>query len=328
MSIVIPARNEEKNLGLCLDSLVRQQGVSFEIFVVDDQSTDGTAAVAKQFPAVRLIPAAPLPTGWTGKANAIQTAVPFTHGRWLLFTDADTVHLPGSLARALEEAKENRVCMLSYSPRQTTGSFWEKAVQPVVFAELAREFSYEEVSRPDSPKAAANGQYLLVAREAYEAVGGHALVKGSLLEDVELARALKQVGKIRFRYAPDAVSTRMYRGLDELVAGWTKNAAVLFASPGKLAGLRAMEAVVLWFGPLVVLFLFLRGSWVWGGLVGVVVLACGVAYFNRLRRAGWGAREAAVSLVGLPIFVYLLIRSVVAHRVRRKAEWKGRSYPT
>jgi glycosyltransferase involved in cell wall biosynthesis len=328
ISIIIPARNEERNLGPCLESLVPQQGVTFEIFVVDDHSTDGTAAVARQFPAVHLIPAAPLPPDWTGKANAIQTAIPLTRGRWLLFTDADTVHLPGSLARAVAEAKQYGVSLLSYSPLQATGSFWERAVQPVIFGELAREFSYDEVSRPESPQAAANGQYILVAREPYEAVGGHARVKGSLLEDVELARAIKQVGKLRFRYAPDAVSARMYRGWSELVAGWTKNVALLFPSPIKLAALRALESTLLLAGPFAALILFWWGHLVWGGLLSLVVLASGFSYANRLRRAGWHAKDVAFSVLGLPIFAYLLIRSVVAHRVRGKAQWKGRNYPT
>jgi hypothetical protein len=328
ISIVIPARNEEANLGPCLESLVQQQGVTFEIFVVDDHSTDATAAVAKQFPAVRLIPAAPLPPGWTGKANAIQTAVPLTRGPWLLFTDADTIHLPGSLARALAEAKQYGVSLLSYSPSQATGSFWEKAVQPVIFAELASEFSYEKVSRADSPHAAANGQYILVARDAYEAVGGHTRVKDSLLEDVGLARAVKQVGKLRFRYAPDAVSARMYRGLSELVAGWTKNAALLFPSPIKLAALRTLESIVFLAGPFAALILFLGSHWFRGGLLSLVVAGSGFGYANRLKRAGWTAKDTASGMFGLPIFAYLLVRSVVAHRVRRKTEWKGRSYPT
>ncbi len=328
VSIIIPARNEEANLGACLESLVQQQGVTFEIFVVDDHSTDATAAVAKQFPNVRLISAAPLPPDWTGKASAIQTAIPLTRGRWFLFTDADTVHSPGSLARSVAEAKQFGVFLLSYSPLQATGSFWEKAVQPVIFAELAREFSYDEVSQTDSPQAAANGQYILVTREAYEAVGGHARVKGSLLEDVELARAIKQVGKLRFRYGPDAVSARMYRGFGDMIAGWTKNAALLFPSPIKLAALRTLESVLLLAGPVAALILFLTSHWLCGGLLSLVVVASSLVYANRLIRAGWPAKAATLSVLGLPIFAYLLIRSVVAHRVHGKAEWKGRTYPT
>jgi cellulose synthase/poly-beta-1,6-N-acetylglucosamine synthase-like glycosyltransferase len=284
--------------------------------------------VAQQFPAVRLISAAPLLPGWTGKANAIQTAVPRTRGDWFLFTDADTVHHPGSLARALAEAKEYGVSMLSYSPRQIVGSFWERAIQPVIFAELAREFRYDEINRADSPKAAANGQYILVSREAYEAIGGHTRVKSSLLEDVELARAIKQIARLRFRYAPDAVSTRMYRGLSEVIAGWTKNAAILFPSPARLALLRTIESLLLFGGPLAALFFLLKSQWLPAGLLILAVIAVAYGYATRLMRAGWHLEDAATGTLGLPMFAYLLIRSVLAHRVRRKAEWKGRSYPT
>src|SRR5262249_28701817 len=153
-----------------------------------------------------------LPAGWTGKNNAVVAGAGVGRGEWLLFTDADTVHLPGSLARAVAEAKEHGADMLSYSPEQITKTFWEMAVMPVVFAELARAFPPRVVSDPASPIAAANGQYILIRREAYEAVGGHRRVAECLLEDVALAHAVKGAGRvIRFRYAADAVRTRMYR---------------------------------------------------------------------------------------------------------------------
>jgi GT2 family glycosyltransferase len=139
----------------------------------------------------------------------------------VLFTDADTVHLPGSLARALAEAKEHGAELLSYSPEQIAVTFWELATLPVIFAELARQYPPAKVSDPASPIAAANGQYILVSRKAYEAVGGHEAIATKLLEDVALARAVKDSGRgIRFRYAADAVRTRMYRNFRQ-PRGWT-----------------------------------------------------------------------------------------------------------
>src|SRR5262249_42313649 len=149
---------------------------------------------------------------------------------------ADTVHLPGSLARALAEAKENGAALLSYSPEQIVKTFWEMSTLPVIFAELTRKFPPSQVSDPASPVAAANGQFILVSREAYDAVGGHAAVAKDVLEDVALARAVKLSGrKIYFRYAADAVRTRMYRNFTQLREGWTKNLALLFPNPGWLA---------------------------------------------------------------------------------------------
>src|SRR5579871_758845 len=211
VSVIIPARNEEASLGACLESLTAQTGVKFEIIVVDDHSTDRTKEIACSFPEVRVIEAGPLPSGWTGKNNAVTTGASLARGEWLLFTDADTVHLPGSLARALAEARENHVDLLSYSPEQIAVTFWEIAVLPVVFAELARQYPLAKVGDPNTPDAAANGQYFLIRRHVYESVGGHAAVAADILEDVALARAVKGSGrKIRFRYGADAVRTRMY----------------------------------------------------------------------------------------------------------------------
>src|SRR5258706_6812657 len=139
VSIIVPARNEEVCLGDCLASLVAQTGVAFEIIVVDDQSTDRTRAIAESFASVRIVSPGPLPTDWTGKNNALVAGVKEARGEWLLFTDADTVHLPGSLAPALAEARENRAGVLSYLPEQIAGTFWGLAKLPVGFAELARE---------------------------------------------------------------------------------------------------------------------------------------------------------------------------------------------
>ena len=181
---------------------------------------------------MRVIEAGPLPAGWTGKNNAVTAGAKAARGEWLLFTDADTIHLPGSLARSLEEAKRQGAALLSYSPEQIVKSFWEKAVMPVIFADLAASFRPSQVSNPNSPAAAANGQYILITREAYDAVGGHAAIAGNLLEDVALARAVKRSGrKIFFRYGGDAVRTRMYRSFAQLREGWTKNLALLFPHP-------------------------------------------------------------------------------------------------
>src|ERR1700687_2590204 len=157
VSVLIPARNEEACLGDCLQSLVSQAGVPFEIIVVDAHSTDRTREIAQSFPGVRVIEAGPLPQGWIGKNNAVTAGARDARGQWLLFTDADTVHLPSSLARALAEAKARQVDLLSYSPEQIVESFWEKAVMPVIFAELASAYRPSAVRGPKSSAAAANG---------------------------------------------------------------------------------------------------------------------------------------------------------------------------
>src|SRR5512135_959127 len=176
VSVIVPARNEEAGLGACLESLLGQAGVDHEIIVVDDGSSDRTREIAQSFPEVRVTVAPPLPAGCSGKCNAAQRGAELARAPWLLFTDADTVHQPGSLARALAEAQEHGVALLSYSPRQEVRGLWERAVMPLVFSDLAAVYRPKQVCDPSSPLAAANGQYLLIAREAYDAVGGHAAV--------------------------------------------------------------------------------------------------------------------------------------------------------
>lgn len=262
VSVIVPARNEEACLGTCLESLLAQsggkviskvdadrlpllvsgEGVQYEIIVVDDSSTDRTRAIAAAFDLVRTISADPPAAGWTGKANACLTGARAARGRWLLFTDADTFHKPGSLARSLAEAQKHGADLLSYSPEQEVRSFAEKALMPLVFAELARTYKPKRICDPACPDAAANGQFLLIHRDAYDAVGGHAAVAGDLLEDVALARLVKRSGRrLRFRYGGDAVRTRMYRSFGQLLEGWTKNLVLLFPSAGRLAVLRGME---------------------------------------------------------------------------------------
>ena len=242
MSVIVPARNEEACLGACLDSLLTQTGVDFEIIAVDDQSSDRTREIATSRPGVRVIEAGPLAEGCSGKCNAAQSGADIARGQWLLFTDADTVHLPGSLERSLCEAREHQAALLSYSPAQEVHGLVENAVMPVIYAELATTYRPKEVCDPASPVAAANGQYLLITRAAYDAAGGHAAFSHTLLEDVALAKAVKRSGgKLRFRFGGDAVRTRMYRTWRDLRDGWTKNLALLFPRTLRLAALRGIE---------------------------------------------------------------------------------------
>src|SRR5579863_8812536 len=322
VSVIIPARNEEACLGGCLESLVAQTGVAFEIVVVDDHSTDRTREIATSFPNVRVTEAGPLPGGWTGKNNAVTTGARQARGQWLLFTDADTIHLPGSLARALAEAEQNGAQMLSYSPEQIAASFWEMAVLPVVFAELARQYPPSKVSDPNSALAAANGQYILIRRDAYYAVGGHAAVAADILEDVALARAVKASGrKIRFRYAADAVRARMYRNFAQLREGWTKNLALLFPNLGRLA----LKTLLLWliWASLWMVAVFANIGRAWWNVADVAVF---VLLAVRLRRSNfkWD-RTVLGAIFGMPMFAYLLLRSRRAH-AQGNVSWKGRSY--
>jgi glycosyltransferase involved in cell wall biosynthesis len=329
VSVIVPARNEEDCLGACLRSLVAQSGVAFEIIVVDDHSTDRTREIASSFasPIVRVIDAGPLLPGWTGKNNAVAAGARVARGEWLLFTDADTIHLPGSLMRSLEEAKRHGAALLSHSPEQTVKSFWERTVMPVIFAELAAGYRPSQVSDPKSSAAAANGQYILITRQAYDAVGGHAAVAGTLLEDVALAQAVKRSGqKIFFRYGGDAVRTRMYRSFAQLREGWTKNLALLFRSPRRLAVLRTLEFVLIMAGFVIAIANGLRHHPLPTAISGALALILYTIFLQRIRRAHFSWDTNLLALLGLPLFSYLLLRSKMFHQ-RGNVSWKGRSYP-
>ena len=325
VSVIVPARNEEACLGTCLQSVVAQPGVQFEVIVVDDGSSDRTAEIARSFAGVNLIQAGPLPAGWTGKNNAMAAGAKVAKGKWLLFTDADTFHKPGSLARAVTEAEEHGAALLSYSPEQEVHGLLEKAVMPVIFAELAARFPPGKVSDPASPVAAANGQYLMISREAYDSLGGHTKIAGDLLEDVAMARLVKASGrKIFFRYGGDAVRTRMYRSWEQMKEGWTKNLALLFTKPRELAMARAAEWVAI-FGSFAagVVALSLNHAAI-GCLLLLLAWVFLVLAWTRIRRAHFSAGSGAIALLGPAIFSYLLFRSAAAQS--RGVSWKGRRY--
>lgn len=322
VSVIVPARNEEACLGACLESLVAQDGVGFEIIVVDDGSSDRTRTIAESFPGVQAIEPGPLSAGWSGKNNAVTAGAKRARGEWLLFTDADTVHRRGSLAQALAEAREHHADLLSYSPEQEVHGFWERAVMPVIFAELARAYPPSKVTDPSSPLAAANGQYLLISREVYEAVGGHAAVAKDLLEDVAIARSVKRSGKtIFFRYGGDMVRTRMYRNFTQLREGWTKNLSLLFSSPVLLALGRALEFLLVVACLIFSAIFAVAGDWrhtlLYLVFPSLTVMRIATAHFSR--------GSTLLGIFGLPLFSYLLVRSKLFHK-RGRVSWKGRTY--
>jgi hypothetical protein len=324
--IVVPARNEEDCLGRCLESLVNQQGIGFEIIVVDDGSTDRTREIAASFAGVRVLRAPEPAPGVSGKSNALIVGSSGATAKWLLFTDADTVHYPGSLAAAVQEAESARVDLLSYSPEQETISWSECALMPLVFAELARTYPPQRVNDPQDPTVAANGQYILACREVYEALGGHSAVADKLLEDVELARLFKaSYHGILFRYGAGLVRTRMYRDFRSMCEGWSKNLALLFSRPLALAGFRILEFVAVPGLATVAALMLTRGNLAIASVALASSAGLYARFWRRVRQAHFPAVANLISFFCLPLFAWLLARSWL-HKVRGTATWKGRTY--
>jgi len=340
LSVIVPARNEEASLADCLGSMVVQSepgfelGVHWELIVVNDDSTDRTREIAAEFaqksagvtvldaPALNLTERG----GFTGKNAACWLGAQTAQGKWFLFTDADTVHESNDLSRSIREAERHTAELLSYSPRQVVTGFWQRTVMPLVFSELASVYRMKEVNDPEKKIAAANGQFLLVDAEAYFAVGGHRGVSGEVLEDVALANAFKRSKHtIRFRYAPEALKTRMYRTTGQMIEGWTKNLALLFPQPLYLAAWRVLD-VVLFFGlPALAFGLPWLVSWQKSALL-LIWARTLWRFYSRVARSNFPAFDVALSILGVPLFVFLLVRSTIHHRVRREVTWKGRSY--
>ncbi len=338
LTVIVPARNEQASLAACLDSLLAQSETGFELgrdwelIVVDDHSTDGTGRIAAQCASQRdgvTLLAAPVLDqsrgGMTGKNNACWTGAQQAQGRLLLFTDADTIHEQGSLSRARREMEKYGAELLSYSPRQLTEGFWQRALMPLIFSELAISYPPKKVNDPANRVAAANGQFLMVEQEDYFALGGHKAVGPLVLEDVALANLFKRAKRtIRFRYAPDALSARMYRSTGEMIEGWTKNLALLFPNILPLMLMRLLDLLLFVGLPALALYPFFTST----QRLLIMALWARVLWrmYTRVAKSNFSVADCAVSVAGLPLLVFVLFRSYMQVKVRKSVEWKGRTY--
>lgn len=331
ISAVIPARNEEGNIAAAVESLAGQEEIA-ELIVVNDQSTDRTAEVlarlARRVPKLVVVESGELPAGWTGKNHAAWLGARAASGEWLLFTDADTTHLPGAAARALADAASCGAALVSYSPEQITRGFWPSALIPFIYCQLARQFDFARVNDSRLPDAAANGQFLLLRRDAYEAIGGHRAVRDRVLEDVCLARRAKQAG-YRLYFAPGRgiARTEMYRSFRAMWQGWTKNLYLLFG--GSAGAMLRAAGVSAWLGiALLIASVFVREPAGWVLLVSgaALFLRSWVEYGRALRRNRYPARLILYYGAGLALFSAALLASAWKN-TGGTVVWKGREYP-
>jgi glycosyltransferase involved in cell wall biosynthesis len=334
LSVIIPARNEAAMIRECLASLVVQSeddfllGRDWEVMVVDDGSTDATRQIAAEFSDVTVLEAPPLAEGWTGKTNALWIGSQKAQGRWVLFTDADTVHEPGDLRRAMHEAERYKVALLSYSPRQVVRGVLQRTLMALIFADLAQTYPPRLVNLADSRVAGANGQFILIRRNTYLRVGGHKAVRGSFIEDMELARHTKHAGEsLRLRFAADAARTRMYGSLSDTCAGWRKNLALLFPDALSRGLWKLFQAVLLFGLPLLGIWLYLtvaRTPVIWA--VGLWWAWRVRVHYANTAKAHFPVVDVLISPLALPLYAWLLIDSWMQRHVRHKVTWKGREY--
>jgi chlorobactene glucosyltransferase len=336
VSVIVPARNEAATIETVIRSVLDSTYRALELVVVDDRSTDDTAGIvqriAREDGRVRLVRGAPLPEGWYGKPWACLQGYRAARGTLLLFTDADTRHQPELLGRAVAALQRERAELLTVAPRQLSVTFWERLVMPQIWLLLALRYHPVRVNRARNERdVIANGQFILVPRESYQAVGTHEAVRHEVAEDLALAQAFHRADRrIHFVFADRLMETRMYQGLRQLVEGWSKNMYLggRRSFPREPA-LRALVPVMLvtpflfWLLPLMALGLT-GGVGQWGNAAWAATAVSAVF---------WMVVSAAMRIpviyglgypLGAAVALFIAVRSI--RRGARRVEWRGRVY--
>lgn len=337
VSIIVPARNEEKNLDRCLSSLLAQDYPSLELVVVDDRSNDTTGSIAESFRLrsrfpVNVIRVEKLPPGWTGKNYAMFTGSKAAGGEWLLFTDADTYHRVPCVSTAVRTALDNRIDFLTLAPETESRSFWEKTVQPLAVSSLALWFDPVKVNDPKSGVTLANGQFILVKKEVYEKTGGNESVRQDVVEDVAFAKRTRAHGySVQFLNGTLLYATRMYSSLREIKNGWTRIFTHLFEK--KPAAILHKIFLFLLFSifPFAVLAIekcfylwkresFDAGLFLWSGVVCAFIVAVRFVGNRLVKTSPW---YAFLHPLGSLVMVWILSICLWRIALGRPSLWRG-----
>jgi chlorobactene glucosyltransferase len=335
VSVIVPARNEAATIATVVRSVLGSAYQPLELLVVDDRSTDATALILRRLATedrrVRVIAGEPLPDGWYGKPWACEQGYREARGDLLLFTDADTRHHPELLGRAVAALRSEGAGLLTVAPHQRCVTFWERLVMPQIWLLLGLRYHPRRVNRARRERdVIANGQFILVPREAYESAGTHAAVRHEVAEDLALAQRFLRSGRtIHFAFADGFMETRMYHSLAELIEGWSKNIylggrrsfpdepLLRAASP-----LMVVAALLFWLVPPAMLA---GGGEVRSAAILAVALS---AIFWMLMSIGM--RIPFYYGLGYPLgaLMALYIAARSTWRGDRKVEWRGRVYGT
>ena len=339
VSVVIPARNEARNIERCLRSVLTSTYSHLEVIVVDDQSSDGTGDIARVIAAsdsrLNVIDNAALPDGWFGKQWACENGARASHGELICFADADTVQSSDLITRSVNAIQRRDADLFSVAGRQEMGSFWERLVQPQIFGLLALRYGGTESvnnSRRTDDKIA-NGQCLFVKRAVYEALGGHGLVRSHVADDMMMAQRFFASGKkVVMQKGMDQLSTRMYTSLGELIHGWGKNVfaggrdAVPLGWVGQLAFpfMLLLAPAITFVPPLCLLastVVALPHAFVlWATISSVALLMWWISVYVASEES---PLYAFLSPVGALMVFYIFLRAIARGR---RVEWKGRNY--
>jgi len=334
VSIIVPARNEARSIERCVRSLLAQRYVDAEVMVVDDRSEDATpqilARLATEFPQLRVIAGEPLPAGWVGKPWALHQGARYARGDWYLFTDADSEHESAGTASALSFALRAQTDALSIVTAQELITFWERATLPFILAMiLYASGTLAQINDPmQSERALANGQYILVSREAYDALGGHEALRGELVDDVSFARGLKADGRFRLLLGGGTrlARVRMYHSLREIWEGFTKNLFV--GAGGNVAALLGAVAYMstLSAPPVLALRAARRGRPYETAEALAATATTVVTMMRGIGMVGMPRTTAFLQPLGTAVFAALAANSTWRVLSGRGVTWRGRRY--
>jgi glycosyltransferase involved in cell wall biosynthesis len=330
LSVIIPARNEAEDLGAALRSVLDQAAVGMEVLVVDDHSTDQTGAIANSIarddPRVKVIHNPDLPAGWLGKANAMQQAAALASGDYLLFTDADVRHDPRCFATALTELERAGLDFLSLFPEMQCVSFWENVILPALVGGLV-QLATPRIEDQRSPDALAAGAFLLVRSDAFRAIGGFEAIRDEMLDDVALARLLKQNGyRVGFRAAPQLSQVRLFKGNRHAFWGLTKNILAGF-------GNRIWVTPIAMFLPVLVFWVPILSALVGLAERDVLLTTLGALTYGIQYAIIWLGRSLfrfhAGKALGFPLVAIVVvcctIRAIYYYTARGAVQWRGRT---
>jgi chlorobactene glucosyltransferase len=339
VTVIVPARNEERIIGRCLAAIAAQDypREALRAVVVDDNSEDRTGAILQEAAwadaRIEVIPGGPLPAGWLGKPHACAEAATRAKGEWLCFIDADTIAEPGAIRTAMRAALAGGLDLLSLQPQQELLTPAERLIIPAGFFLIAFTQDLRRTNDPASPEASVDGQFMLIRRTIYEAVGGHASVRNAVAEDSELATRVKAAGhRLAIYGTEDLLRARMYDDVRSLRDGTARQAASLLGGGAALL-LTAVGAFA--FGSAAVLLPAWAGHEVAtkGGAVAIASLCCAAAGSLALLGTHMGAARYfripwAYGLI-FPL-QYMLGAGVLGYaawqRTHRQTRWKGRVY--
>jgi chlorobactene glucosyltransferase len=344
LSILVPARNEEHCIEACVRSLIEQFYEPLEVLVLDDNSSDTTAAIVQylidELPAaqrrrLRLLHGDTLPLGWIGKNFACHQLVQHAHGDYLLFTDADTVHSPETARAVIDCMLVSGVKLLTAQPEHVVESLGERLVVPLLNFTIFTLLPVALISRrPEPSLATGNGQLLCFHRSTYEAIGGHEAVKGRVLEDVLLARAVKAAGyPMIFVDALELVRCRMYRSFADVWAGFSKNLFAFYNYSLPFALIALMLNLLLFVMPPLILLvslvipvqfpLLMEATSAY--ILAVLMRICLTLCFTRSQR-GLMLLLCLLHPVSILLECLILLNSMHWHYGRTGIVWKGRRY--